>query len=503
MTTSSPAGIASLLQQGLAAHQQGRLQEARSFYGQVLGMEPGNFDALHLMGVLARQSGEPEAAVELIGAAIAIGPDRAIAHCNLGAALQDLQRHEAALASFERALALQPDYAIALGNRGNALRQLGQPEPALASYARALQLAPASADVLHNQGIALQMLDRHQDALASFDKALALKPGHADAWSARGVSLQQSGRFADAEESYGRALQLKPAFAEGLCNRGTLMQRLGRHEEALADYGLALQARPQYALAHQYRANTLRALGRHEEAIAAYHQALACGADAQHQPYLHYMLATLGAEPAPAAPPAQYVRELFDQYAGHFDEHLVGKLQYRTPQLLVDALRPALPPGQLDTLDLGCGTGLCAPLLAPFSTSLTGVDLSQNMLAEARRRGLYTGLACDDITSYLRHCTQQYDLVAAADVFVYVGELDPVFEGVRAILRPGGVFAFSVEAEADAGLTLRPSGRYAHGEAYLRMLAGRHGFEVRELSRHAVRQDRGADVEGYLVVLRG
>jgi predicted TPR repeat methyltransferase len=309
--------------------------------------------------------------------------------------------------------------------------------------------------------------------------------------------------LADAEQSYTRALQVKPAFAEALCNRGTLLHRLGRHDAALADYDLALQARPAYALAHQYRGNTLRALGRNEDAIAAYHQALACGADAQHLPYIHYMLATLGAEAAPASPPLQYVRELFDQYAGHFDEHLVDQLQYRTPELLVDALRPSLPPGQLDTLDLGCGTGLCAPLLAPFSASLTGVDLSENMLAQARRRGGYTRLACSDIASFLRQCAQQYDLVVAADVFVYVGELDTVFEGVRAALRPGGVFAFSVEAGQDTGVALRESGRYAHGEAYVRTLSTRHGFEIRELSRHAVRQDKGAGIEGYLVVLRG
>jgi predicted TPR repeat methyltransferase len=98
-------------------------------------------------------------------------------------------------------------------------------------------------------------------------------------------------------------------------------------------------------------------------------------------------LASLGAETAPVAAPKEYVIGLFDRYADHFDEHLVGKLRYRTPSLLLDAVMRLAPSGNLgtlDILDLGCGTGLVGSLLRPLARTLTGVDISSNMLQIAR-----------------------------------------------------------------------------------------------------------------------
>ena len=92
-------------------------------------------------------------------------------------------------------------------------------------------------------------------------------------------------------------------------------------------------------------------------------------------------------------------------------------------------------------------------------------------------------------------------LVVAADVLIYIGALDAVFAGVRRVLTPGAAFVFSVEEGTGEGFTLRPSLRYAHGEAYLRRLAAEHGFSVRSLARLALREEQRVPVAGMVVAL--
>lgn len=491
--------IHALLQQAVSLHQQGELGRAQALYDDVLRAEPLNFDALHLSGVLARQRGEPERALAMIEGALALDAGRASAHCNRGVVLQDMARYDEALASFERALALQPEYAVALSNRGNALRHLGHIDRALQSYDAALRLSPDYAEALCNRALALQASARHEAALESFGAALAAKRAYPEALHGAAVSLLALGKPADALEGFERALQLQPEYAEAWCARGALLLRAQEHEEALASFQDALAVRPRYARAQLGLANTLRAMGRREQAVQAYQSALAFGADAD---TVGYMLAIMGAEQAPGASPAAYVKALFDQYAGNFDHHLVDVLRYRTPTLLVEALRRHLPPGELDVLDIGCGTGLCGPLLRPLACLLEGVDLSPHMLERARDTGLYDGLYCGDMVGYLRVRPSSADLIVAADVFVYVGDLKPVFSVARLALRGGGRFAFSVEEHGGTEtFMLRPSGRYAHARAGIEALARSHGFTILETTPSTLRQESGEDMRGLLVVL--
>jgi tetratricopeptide (TPR) repeat protein len=77
---------ATLLQQAVTLHQQGRLEQAYTLYQQVLARAPQQFDALHLSGVIERQRGNPARAAALIREALQVDPQQARAHANLGAA---------------------------------------------------------------------------------------------------------------------------------------------------------------------------------------------------------------------------------------------------------------------------------------------------------------------------------------------------------------------------------------------------------------------------------
>jgi predicted TPR repeat methyltransferase len=492
-----------LLHQAVTLHQQGEFARAQKLYDEVRAADSHNFDALHLSGVLARQRGDAEQALDLIGQAIAIDASKAIAHCNLGVALQDLRRYADALASFDRALTLQPRYAMALNNRGNALRNMGRMDEALASYGEALAVQPEYAEALCNRGAALQELGRHEEALDSFGAALSARRAYPEALHGAATSLLALGEAEQALEGFERALKLRPEYAEAWCARGSLLLHAQELDEALVSFQHALDVRADYARAQLGLANVLRALRRDADAVAAYEKALALGADPE---LVGYMLAALGAQQAPASSPAAYVQGLFDQYAGRFDRHLVEVLQYRTPALLADAVRRnALQSVHaepvLDVLDLGCGTGLCGALLRPMARTLEGVDLSPRMLERARDLGIYDALHCAEMTEFLRARPLGADLIVAADVFVYAGDLSAVFVAARGALRAGGQLAFSVEALEEGEFALRASGRYAHSEAYLRAMAAAHGFAVSVLEPCVLRKEDGADIAGLLAVM--
>lgn len=489
--------IQTILQQALEQHQRGDYGAAMALYRRVLEAQPRQFDALHLLGVAQRQAGDAAAAVVSINAAIAADPSHAIAHANLGAALADLGRTDEALAAYDEALTRNPRYAMAHANRGNALRRLGRLDEAIDCYDTALNLDPRAALTWTHRGLALNEKKRFEAALNSFGRALALQPQLADAWCGQGATLQGLGHMDAAGDSYARALECQPGHPEALVNLAALMQRLHRHDDALALAEQAVEAHPANPAARMRLANALNALGRTEGAVQAYRAAREYGADAT---LCSYMLAALGAEAAPSAAPASYVQSLFDQYAPHFDQHLEQVLGYRTPQALVDVLAPHIAEGA-SILDAGCGTGLCGPLLRPFASSLTGVDLSPAMLDGARRTQAYDHLECAELCGYLAQENSRFDAVVAADVLVYLGDLAPLFAAAALALKPNGLVAFSTEAAPD-GYTLQASGRYAHSDRYLRDTAVRYGFEVLSLQRDTLRRDGAADIEGYLTVMR-
>jgi predicted TPR repeat methyltransferase len=216
-----------------------------------------------------------------------------------------------------------------------------------------------------------------------------------------------------------------------------------------------------------------------------------------------YLAARTGSEKVPA-PSAAYIKSLFDGYADTFDEHLQHKLEYQLPELLERALRERITARgrKIALLDLGCGTGLVGAAFAPHVRRLVGVDLSGGMLRRARERRIYDELAEADIGEYLRRGDERFDLVVAAEVFNYVGELGPVLAAVEPRLVDGGLLAFSVESSSEQGLHLAQNLRFRHGEDYVRVELERAGLEIESLTREVLRRQQGDPVAGLVVLAR-
>jgi len=214
----------------------------------------------------------------------------------------------------------------------------------------------------------------------------------------------------------------------------------------------------------------------------------------------HYFRALLGMRPERAD--TRYVRALFDEYAGRFEDHLMIGLHYTAPNLVFDIASDYLGDEPLHVVDLGCGTGLCGPLFAPFARDLIGVDLSSEMLKHADQKQCYDMLVESDILDFLAAQDGIIDLCLAADVFVYFGDLDAPLGAISRALRPGGSLAFTVETTAKPGWILRRSGRYAHSDRHVEARARTAGLQVMEHRTSVLRMQSDQPVNGMVWLLR-
>ncbi|MEM7236994.1 MAG: methyltransferase, partial [Pseudomonadota bacterium] len=184
-------------------------------------------------------------------------------------------------------------------------------------------------------------------------------------------------------------------------------------------------------------------------------------------------LASIGRAPDPDRAPDAYVATLFGQHAASFDDVLVDQLGYRVPQMIAAKLGEiGLGPfGRV--LDLGCGTGLMGIALGDRAGELIGVDLAEDMLAQTDERGCYHQLFIGEAVQFLLEEETGFDLIAAADVLPYIGDLTALTRALRPCLNPAAIVAVSSEtlgkdAFDSRGWRVGPRHRFAHAESYLR-----------------------------------
>ncbi|MEM9972404.1 MAG: methyltransferase, partial [Pseudomonadota bacterium] len=159
-------------------------------------------------------------------------------------------------------------------------------------------------------------------------------------------------------------------------------------------------------------------------------------------------LAALGGVVPEQAPPA-YVATLFDQQAEQFDDILVGQLGYDVPALARE-MAGGLFNRAIRILDLGCGTGLAGAAFADLSAHLTGVDLSENILAFADAREVYDDLYVAEAVEFLATWDgAPFDLIIAADVLPYLGNLRPFAQAARKALVESGTLIASTESRPE------------------------------------------------------
>nr|WP_295833795.1 tetratricopeptide repeat protein [uncultured Azospirillum sp.] len=440
-----------------------------------IGDEPQTYtlDQMFRFGYDRLYAGDYAGAARAFRAGVAVDPAHAEAWSALAEANGGTDAAGQAAACFRRAVSLEP------GNWGwrmmlaDALRQCGETDAAHALFQSLAAERSDSAQARLGLARCLAAVGRHEEALEEYREAVALRPNDRDAVLALAEALALSG---DALA----AVELLQPLARQLEDDASIHHALGRSWLALREPTKALSAL------------------RHAAKVAEGGEATA----------IERLIAALESGEGTDLS-ASYVRALFDRYAERFDQDLVGKLGYAAPELLRSAIDRVTPGAAgLRILDLGCGTGLAGVAFKPLASRLAGVDLSLRMVEKARQRRLYDELTVGDVVEAMERTPSGWDLLVAADVLVYIGDLVPVFAAAARALPPGGHFTATVErlpdepgVPAGESFLLGATRRYAHSEHFVRVTAEAAGFLIRLMEPCSPRREKGIPVPGLLFVV--
>ncbi len=353
--------------------------------------------------------------------------------------------------------------AEALTNLGSVLTAKGDLNRAKNAFIEAIKINPKLPVSHFNLGNSYRQLEDYDNAIAAYQSALKLKSDYYDALHNISIVYRLSGNLKEAKKTALKAIAINPNNAEIQFNLASVLSRLGEKDDAIKAYSKTIELDPNNMTAR------------------------------------HLLSALIGE--TTDKPPAEYVAELFDDFADTFDDQLVNKLKYQTPQEIYHLFTNKVEQGnKYRILDLGCGTGLCGALLAEHASELIGVDLSAGMIEKAKDLNVYDALIVDDIDGYLSSVSQVFDIIISADVFVYLGALEDTFKQCKDRLKPSGKFIFSVEKHEGDDYKLLDTGRYAHSASYIRKIADKAGFVEKDFKALVLREQAGKPINGFIFV---
>lgn len=390
----------------------------------------------------------------------------------LGSRLAEASRNpQGMLAASRKAHQLAPQWPVATIHLAAVLAQLGEDAEAAQLSEQAVLLASNQSTLgveLLTKAAAIEMgLRRWTQALKWLRQAESMQPNDFEVLQQIAQALTSAGDHSAALPIYSDLLQKKPNNAALLLSRMQALTATGQADSAVQDGEALLVLEPENAI------------------------------------YRYYFEVAKGNKPE--SQPDALVANLFDSYAARFDRHLVTQLRYQLPDEVARLILGWYPDRKCHVLDLGCGTGLLGGCLERLDGMLVGVDLSGEMIKQATRRGVYSRFYVGNISDALQASpADQYHVVAALDVMVYVGKLDLVIPDVLRVLLPGGCFVCSFEegADGDGDYALKETHRYTHHKNYVQRVMQQAGFQDIQLQDRVLRLNNGKPVNGFLVVAR-
>jgi predicted TPR repeat methyltransferase len=357
-------------------------------------------------------------------------------------------------------------------------------------------------ELLNKQGITQFKKNQFVEAKHSFEKALELKSDLIEAIDNLGIVNHKLGNLDQAVKLYKRVVALDASYALESENRILSVIYFfseGDIQEALEILNILVEKNPKDALLFNMLGGCLASIGQTEMAIANYQKALEFEPE---YPIPKHMLNSLTGHTS-KEPPKQYVKNLFDDYAHRFNHALVHNLEYSLPFIIKELILESK--GEKfqykNVIDLGCGTGLAGKDLRDISTNLIGVDISENMLSEAKKLDIYDVLIVGDIVEKLNTSQDKFDLLVALDVLIYIGDVQSTFKAVHKSCKPDSLFIFSVETYDKNGYSLLKSSRYAHSEEYI--MGHTNGlFDLVNSQNVRLRKEGENWIEGKVYVFR-
>lgn len=487
--------------------------EALDNYRKALKIDPGIKEAWNNIGTLCQKLGQAAEAETAYRRAAALDSEYAEPRVNLARMKKDLSELKALAKRF-------PHDALSLYFLADEHYRAGEYDLAAEYATQASANAPTDAEIKILSGLICLAQENTAEARICFQKALALDPRSVPALVNLANLETAAGEYETAEKHYKRALELSPQNLDAHINYADMLYRQKRLPEALEEYRTAVVIDPGIPEISNNLGVILKDIGEYEEALGLFFNAFNQRPEtgefsvniAETLTLLHgqkletaVKIAQNWHRQAPdnafavhicAALQGKlenennqiYVEKLFDNFADNY-ELVLQKLDYG----VVRSLRNFTGPVEGTLVDLGCGTGLAGLAYQAAGTRLVGVDISEKMLAQARKKGIYKELIKADIVSWLLQ-KPQADAFVAADVFNYIGRLESVIDAAAPVK-----LAFSTEDDHSVDTCrLTPSGRFAHNPEYVEKLLQKAGYHRIERQSSVLRTENGQPVKGTL-----
>lgn len=510
---------------GLLCAQSNDMEKAIEYWQQAQALSPTDSRLFNNLGNAYKKTGQVDAAITHYLKAITLNPMYAQAHNNLAALYASQNRYKDALLHYKHAVHAAPDFTAAHFNLGLLLLQNQEVAAAKVQFLNVLNLNPdrteahfylgvialennelteakqAFLKVLHhneehiqaltNLGVILIKQEEHQQAIDCFSKALALDNEHTEARHNLAALFMHHDRFENALIHYDVLLKKDPDHIEWLYNCGVAEMALGQLNKACQHFETLLRHDSNHCPSLKNMAAISRKRDDNTQARHYLDRALAINPDDEISQ--HMLCAMNGQTPTKTSP--EYAQNLFNHYAMHYDKHMNDQLQYSIPHD-IGRLLHQLPITTFNhTLDLGCGTGLTGIVLREQSKQLTGVDIAEKMLAQAKEKGIYDKLIQAELIHFLNTNKEHYDLVVAADVFPYFGDLNTLFQSLKTHLSPNAYFIFSTEISTTLPWTLQKTARYSHHPDYIKTLLTNNHLELTQQTITPARLDHQVPIE--------
>jgi len=331
-------------------------------------------------------------------------------------------------------------------------------------FQRSAELAPKDSNIFFNLGVIYKKLGRLKEAEESYKKAISIKPNYANANNNLGVIYRKLDRIIEAEQCYMQAISSDPNHYRAFYNLGIVQARLGKIEEAEKNYQQAILLNPNFLLAK-------------------------------------YMLSALTEDGQFSNAPKEYIEDLFNNFADHYENLMIEKLEFKAPKIIREIILENSESHLGSVIDLGCGTGLFGKEIQSFCNYLEGVDLSEKMLEIANKKNIYDQLIQVDILEYLKNTSLNFNYYVASDVLIYLGDLSDLFKLIKSRNQSSGKLVFSVEDYEGKDFILRKSGRYAHSKKYIENLCQEFGYTLAHYETHIARYDHGRPIASGFYIL--
>lgn len=478
---------------------QNNIKEALRAYQKAIQIDPKYAYAHNNIGkclYLQKKLSEAEKAYKT---ALSLLPNYTDAHYNLGILFANLGKNKAAEKELKKVIALNENYVPAYGQLAEVYLNMGNPKKAIDNYLNRLQFQPDHIDSWHGLAQALIQENEIEKAIEAFEKVLILDDNYPEINHSLANAYLKSGDPDKALNYYFRQISKMPMM-ESYFNMGVIFMNKNRNKDAIQYFEQAAKSNPDYLPIYVNLGAIYLKLNNVDMAIKNYKKALELKPN---DVEIKHILSAISEEKTPEAAPKEYLEHLFNQYSSFYDQHLTKHLQYKVPEALYNMIEEEteIEAPIWKILDLGCGTGLCGEYFKKIAKELIGIDVSSKMIEVAKEKNIYDNLIVGDIQTHIDKY-KEFDLIIAADVFTYIGELSILFHKIHETLKPGGFFAFSVEKTETEPYELQKTIRYAHSKKYLKSLIEKNNFIEHRFDNLVLRKQYQRPIEGFLVLLQ-